>query len=443
MIKSAMKDSARVSARSGASLVKSVGQWRWSVFSLRTKHPDTGSIRTRYVRVLSPFREAAHHGVGGLEGERVESVSGGAFEFVRAVCSPRTLSAAELANFFEAMGSGMTRSGNAGISLDVAARVARTPVMRGHVAALRHLVAGGYSLADAMKQLPGFTRMHAAITAAGEDSGNVGENFRELALRLQSSVALGRKLAANLAYPCLLLASAVGIAFFLGVGVVPKYARLYADMGADLPWVTKVFQEFGTLVVNHRLLIILLATVCNPLVLGVWGQRISRTELWHRLKLRIPVMGPIFAQLGLARSLQIYSLLSEAGLSAKAIFELVGAASDNIVIQRYFEAVYRRVYSGDSDAEAMAKEWPRLGEEGVVLAGKISVGRAGTGSATLMRSLAQDYQARAEATLAVLPQLISIPVMALMAIILIPAVLALTLPLPTLIAKQLQIMAQR
>jgi type II secretory pathway component PulF len=295
-----------------------------------------------------------------------------------------------------------------------------------------------------MAALPGFNRMHVAITKAGASTteGGLEGNFYALAKRLQSSSLLMRKLIGNLIYPGVMLMGTVSVACYISIGIVPKFSVLYKDMGADLPWITRVVQEFGKLVVDHGATAG--ASVVAALIAGsILIKKIAHTRLADRALLSIPVIGKVIGKLALMRALQVYSLASKAGLPASDIYSLAGEAADNCIVKEFFDAVYSRVQLGTPPETAMAREWPRLGAEGIILAGKISIGNKSGKTSVLIDTLAADYQSSAETTMTLFPQLFSLPVMVLMAGILIPTVLALTLPIPTLIARQLETMAKQ
>lgn len=431
-------------------MARDLRDWkRWSSyqFLLKTFNPASGKIRKRRVEVYSPFKETAQVGAGLLPGETIELERSPLMDALNRIVAPllsKKLKSEELAAFFETMAIGLDRSGDTGTCLEASSCVVKTPLMRGHIAALRHLISNGYTLPAAMAALPGFSRMHVAVTEAGAASleGGLSKNFEELSKRLSATSQLTRKLAGALVYPATMLVGAFGVSAYIAIGVVPKYADLYKDLGADLPFLTKLFKNLGTMILQHGVssaaCMITLIIAASLLI-----KKISNTPYWDRMVLRVPVIGRVVLKLALMRALQVYSLLTKAGMKGSDVYTITGDSADNWVVKRFFNAVYARVMVGVSPEAAMAREWPALGKEGVLLAGRVSIGNKSGRTEDLLESLAQDYYSSAEATLNALPQLIAIPVYAIMAAILMPAMLALTLPMPMLIARQLEMMAHQ
>lgn len=86
---------------------------------------------------------------------------------------------------------------------------------------------------------------------AGEQAGILGQLLTRLAAYLEKAHAVRRRIQSALAYPALVLAVAVAATTFLLVVIVPTFADMYRDYGADLPAPTRLLLHVSTALTTH------------------------------------------------------------------------------------------------------------------------------------------------------------------------------------------------
>ncbi len=212
---------------------------------------------------------------------------------------------------------------------------------------VRDDVNGGSSLAEALGRHPNlFSTLFVNMVAAGEASGALEAVLARLADILEKRVQLTGKVKAAIAYPVMMAAVAVAVVMFLLSYVVPSISELFVKMNQDLPLPTQILIGISGFARAHGVLIIVgLAGIVTAMI-GV-----SRTQdgrIWtDRIKLALPLFGPLFFKLEVARLSRTLGTLMKSGIPVITAMEISQRISQNRLI---------------ADATGQIKDWVHKGE---------------------------------------------------------------------------------
>jgi MSHA biogenesis protein MshG len=107
----------------------------------------------------------------------------------------------------------------------------------------------------------------------------------------------------------------------------------------------KLFQTYWYLVLGSILGI--------SLLLKRYVKTESGRYLWDKLKIRIPVFGPLFLKIGLSRFSNTFGMLNRSGIPILQALEITSATVDNIILSQSIEEVRQKVREGSSLTEAL------------------------------------------------------------------------------------------
>ncbi|PTX98485.1 type II secretion system F family protein [Opitutus sp. ER46] len=394
-------------------------------------------VRPRRVCVYASSIEAAEAGAGASKDETCRRVPLRPTETLWPHHWPRR---DEIADFYETVGSALRTGSGMGLALNLAARVARTPAMRGIVGSLQHRVTHGEELHTAMRAFPQtFAPMQLAMVEAAAAAGldKAGGLLVTIAERLQKDGKVWRRFVGALTYPLSLIALTLVGAIVLEIWALPPMVELFRTLGGHLPPITRAFYAVAQFLREHALIVFpLLGAV---VVAGiVTGPALLRTPWAQRLSIRLWVVGPIIQWIALVRALGTFVLLKQSGARVRDQFAMAAAAAGNCVVGAFFEACYARIALGETVEEAFTAERHRLGDDGLRLAGKMEVGMAGADLGTLLQRTIAEIDDRAEARLNLLPNLLRWPLLIVCCAIIGAVALAIVLPYPNLIADVAQ-----
>lgn len=98
----------------------------------------------------------------------------------------------------------------------------------------------GESLSSALsKHNYVFSTLYCEIIATGELTGKLDESFEQLASLLEKSIKLQKNLKKAMRYPVFLLSVAIIVSLVMLLFVLPKFADIYHDFDAELPFFTQ------------------------------------------------------------------------------------------------------------------------------------------------------------------------------------------------------------
>ena len=213
---------------------------------------------------------------------------------------------------------------------------------------LRQGLDAGLELSQAMARRGDvFDRFYVSMVRVGETTGRLSETFDSLYQHLDFQRHMREQVAAALRYPkFVLLAMAIAVAV-INVFVIPQFAQVFANAGAELPLMTRVLLGTSELFVEGWPLLLLGAA-------GLWlGARtlLARPRwrrLWARWQLRLPVAGPILHQGALSRSTASLGLALRSGVPVLDGLGLAAAVADNAHLEAAIAGMRADIERGES-----------------------------------------------------------------------------------------------
>src|SRR5512135_3643089 len=143
-------------------------------------------------------------------------------------------------------------------SLQALAEQTPNKVMRDVIKDVCTRVEGGDSFSEALQKHPkAFNRLYVCMVAAGEKGGLLAEILARLAVYLENTARLRKKVKSAMMYPTVVTIVAILITIFLLVKVVPVFGTIFTSFNAKLPGPTLFLISLSTFVKKYILLIVL------------------------------------------------------------------------------------------------------------------------------------------------------------------------------------------
>ena len=209
-----------------------------------------------------------------------------------------------------------------------------------------HTVHSGTDLSTALSRHErSFPRLYISLIRASEKSGMMAKLLSRATHYLRDEQETLRRVKGALIYPSVMLGFAVLTTVFLLAFVLPKFTAIYAQKAAALPMPTKILMGMSSFIVNHYVALpvgVGLAVVA--IVAGVRTEPGARVRDW--LQLRVPLVGPMFRKLHLARSIRMIGTMAGAGVP---ITDAVSTANDlcgNVYFRELWTSVLDQIQVG-------------------------------------------------------------------------------------------------
>jgi len=246
----------------------------------------------------------------------------------------------------------------AGLSLvetvDILARKSRHAETKKILESLARHLREGLAFSRALEALPGaFPSLYIATVRTSEHTGDLAQALRRyLAYQQQLNLVRDKVVAASV-YPALLIGIGVLVILFLLGYVVPRFSRVYEDLGGNLPWMSQLLMQWGQLVTEYAGLI---AGGCALLLAAaVYGlTRPGTRAMIERIVWSIPAVGEKLRLYQLARFTRTLAMLINGGIPFVTALDMVGDLLRQPVLRRGLQAAAQAIREGRAVSDAFA-----------------------------------------------------------------------------------------
>lgn len=216
-------------------------------------------------------------------------------------------------------------------------------------------IVGGAALSTALsKHESSFGATYVASIAAGEVSGQLSTVVTQLAKAIQDQMRLQRSLRAMLVYPLTLMAVSTFVILGLVIFVLPKFAEVFAQFGAELPQLTAIVLRLGESV-TANLSIWCFGTVCAALGSACFLRSAAGKRFWDRRLLYGIGFRKVTRPLYVGRACRLLGLMLRSGVTLLEAIRLTRAGMNSHAYVRLFDEIEEHVLNGRKMAPALSK----------------------------------------------------------------------------------------
>jgi type II secretory pathway component PulF len=228
--------------------------------------------------------------------------------------------------------------------------------------ALRQRVREGSSLSNALRQVSsGFGDLYCNLVSAGEISGSLPQLLKRQAIFLVTIDDLQKKVVSALIYPAMIFVLGLGLIFLFMTYLVPQMTVLFEKTGKNVPFLTRLLIEVSAFFSHYWWAILAAVALAS---FGFW--RLIRhprgKKWWHRVQLRIPVVGGVLRGRFYAQFAQTLANLLSNGLPLLNGLQLMRGATLNEHWRRSLAAVTDYVGEGGAFSRGLQRltDFPSL-----------------------------------------------------------------------------------
>jgi general secretion pathway protein F len=181
----------------------------------------------------------------------------------------------------------------------------------------------GKPLSQALEQFPlAFPALYIATVRAAERTGDLSEALARYIAYQNQLDTVRKKLVSASIYPVLLISVGGLVTLFLLGYVIPKFSRIFEDIGGDIPFLSRVLIHWGVFMEAHALVIVIAVLVV--VTLGIYIARLPETRRWIGLQLwSVPGLGERMRVYQLARFYRTVGMLLNGGIPVVTALDMV------------------------------------------------------------------------------------------------------------------------
>ncbi len=289
-------------------------------------------------------------------------------------------------------------------------------------------IEGGSTFSEGLAQHPKvFNRLYVNMVKAGEIGGVLEVVLKRLSEFMEKAEKIKGKVIAAMFYPAAVITVAVSIMGILMVFVIPKFKDIFAGFSIELPKFTVFVLTVSEIVKNH-FIVTFLSLVAVFIAFKVfvntkWGRR-----LFDRFKLKMPVLGPVVSKVAISRFTRTLGTLVSSGVPILQSLTIVKETSGNAIIAEAVTAVHESVKEGETITAPLeaSKVFPPM------VISMVDVGEQTGALPEMLMKIADNFDEEVDNAVAAMTSLLEPIMIVFLAIIVGSIVIALFLPLITL-----------
>jgi type IV pilus assembly protein PilC len=292
-------------------------------------------------------------------------------------------------------------------------------------------IESGSTLSEACAKHPkAFDRLYCNMIKAGEAGGALEAILQRLADFKEKSQSLKRRIKSAMVYPAVVITVACVIVGFILYYIIPKFEAIFKDFDIPLPRMTLILIWASNNLIKYFYVVFL-----TPIFIWIFIKLLYRNKtgayICDRILLMIPVMGTIVEKSTVARTMRTLGTLVQSGVPILESLNIVRDTAGNAVFERAFTRIYESIREGETIAQPLKES--RIVDDIVV--NMIDVGEETGELDTMLNKIADNYDEEVETAVESLVSLLEPIMIVILGGIVGFIVIALFLPLVTLISK--------
>ena len=228
------------------------------------------------------------------------------------------------------------------------------PRVQSIVLGVRARVMEGHTLADGFAEFPRvFPEIYRATVAAGEQAGHLDNVLERLADYTENRDQLRQKVVAAMLYPIVLSVLCFAIVSALLVYVVPQVVSVFESSKAKLPLMTQVLIDVSGFLRSYGIYL-LIGVVLAVVLFRRWLRNPEARRRFHRLQLRLPLVGKLSRGFNTARFTRTFSILTASAVPVLEALRIAGEVVTNLPMRDAVGEAAARVREGAPIGRSLA-----------------------------------------------------------------------------------------
>lgn len=242
-------------------------------------------------------------------------------------------------------------------SLSLMSAQQKMPLFKRALEAITAEVNQGGSLGAALREWPEiFDRLSVAMVEAGEAGGVLDETLKRLAKLLEDNAKLQNQIKGAMGYPVAVLVIAILVFLGMTIFLIPTFAGIFEDLGAELPLFTQLMLDFSKLLRSSFSVVLVASLAVGAWLFGRYYATYQGRRQVDAILLKLPIFGDLLQKTATAQFCRTFSSLSRAGVPILLSLEIVRETTNNSIISDAIVASRNDVLEGVPLSVALARK---------------------------------------------------------------------------------------
>jgi type IV pilus assembly protein PilC len=310
------------------------------------------------------------------------------------------------------------------------------PVLKKTITQLAESVQGGGTFSDGLTAHPRiFNKLYVNMVKAGELGGVLEVVLNRLAEFQEKAQKVKGKVQSAMMYPAIVMVIAIVIMGFLLVFIVPKFEQIFADMlgGKPLPLLTQIVVG-ASRAIQQNILIIIGGTIALVFGLKWFASTPKGSVLVDQFLLKAPLFGDLTRKNAISRFTRTLGTLVTSGVPILQALNITKETAGNAVISTAIAKIHDAVKEG----EPIVRPMEASGVFPAMVISMVDVGEETGQLPEMLLKVADLYDDEVDNAVAGLTSLMEPIMIVFLAVVVGSIVIALFLPLISIISGMQQ-----
>ncbi len=259
-------------------------------------------------------------------------------------------------------------------------------------------VEAGSTLNQAKRKHPkAFDDLYCNLIASGEQSGSLDIMLRRLSEFIEKNVRLRSKVKQAMIYPVAIVVFAIIVSIFLLWKVIPVFAAIFRDLGAELPFLTAFVVGLSDFV-EKNIIFVFIGLVALLLLFRYYRNTKQGRWTTDRLILKMPLFGKLLYKVAMTRVTRTLATLISGGVPMLEALKITSTTAGNVIIEQEIIEARRLV----SEGKTMSESFKQAGKFPTMMIQMINVGEATGTLDDMLSKLANFYDEEVDVAVAAL-----------------------------------------
>ncbi len=256
--------------------------------------------------------------------------------------------------------SSMTKAGlSLSRALSVIERQSSNARFKNIVEGINLEIKKGKTLSEALKNYPNiFSNLFISMAKAGEESGGLSDALANVALQMDKTYKLQKKVKGAMIYPGVIISVMIVVGILMFIFVVPGITSTFKELNTELPASTKVIIFISDFLSAHWFLAF---AIIIAFIVGVYlsAKTVLGKRFRDQLVIRLPLISDLIKEANAARVARTMSSLLTAGVPIAEALQITKDIVGNHLYRKVVEDAIGIVQKGESISGVFMKN-PRL-----------------------------------------------------------------------------------
>lgn len=238
---------------------------------------------------------------------------------------------------------------NAGVtiidSLNMLAEQTENKRLKKAIKNVQTSVEKGETLGDSMRNEKIFPSLLLSMVDAGEMSGSLEIALERMAIQFEKDAKMVAMVKKAMIYPIVVCIVAIAVVCVMLIVVIPSYTDMFADLGTELPGITKAVVAMSDFIIAKWYVLIIAVALVAGFIVWFKGTSVGQ-HLFGQIGIRMPLFGELTIKSAAARFARTMSTLLAAGIPLVDAVDIVADTLGNVLLVEAMKSCKEEIVQG-------------------------------------------------------------------------------------------------